>query len=122
MAANSAPGPDYGSIRVLQLPRNTTIPGPQQVQNNFESDPVVSSQLNLLRRGGSTVVLGILLSLPVADGMLYIEPVYVQAVGEQGYPLLQKVLASYGSEVAMEDNLERTGQGVHRIGDRWWRQ
>lgn len=107
MAANSAPGPDYGSIRVLQLPRNTTIPGPTQVQNNFESDPVVSSQLNLLRRGGSTVVLGNLLSLPVADGMLYIEPVYVQAVGEQGYPLLQKVLASYGSEVAMEDNLER---------------
>ncbi len=107
MAANSAPGPDYGTIRVLQLPRNTTIPGPTQVQNNFESDPVVSSQLNLLRRGGSTVVLGNLLSLPVADGMLYIEPVYVQAVGEQGYPLLQKVLASYGSEVAMEDSLER---------------
>ncbi|MFN8127097.1 MAG: UPF0182 family protein [Candidatus Nanopelagicales bacterium] len=106
MAANSAPGPDYGTIRVLQLPRNTTIPGPTQVQNNFESDPTVSSQLNLLRRGGqSTVVLGNLLSLPVADGMLYIEPVYVQGAGEQGFPLLQKVLAAYGSEVVMEDNL-----------------
>ncbi len=107
MAANSAPGADYGTIRVLQLPRNTTIPGPTQVQNNFESDPTVSSQLNLLRRGGSTVVLGNLLSLPVADGMLYVEPVYVQAAGEQGFPLLQKVLAAYGSEVVMEDNLER---------------
>ncbi len=106
MAANSAPGADYGTIRVLQLPRNTTIPGPTQVQNNFESDPTVSSQLNLLRRGGqSTVVLGNLLSLPVADGMLYIEPVYVQGAGDQGFPLLQKVLAGYGSEVVMEDNL-----------------
>ncbi len=106
MAANSAPGPDYGTIRVLQLPRNTTIPGPTQVQNNFESDPAVSSQLNLLRRGGSTVVLGNLLSLPVADGMLYVEPVYVQAAGEQGFPLVQKVLAAYGPEVVMEVNLE----------------
>jgi uncharacterized membrane protein (UPF0182 family) len=106
MAANSAPGEDYGTIRVLQLPRNTTIPGPTQVQNNFESDPVVAQQLNLLRRGGSDVVLGNLLSLPVADGMLYIEPVYVRAAGEQGFPLLQKVLAGYGSQVAMESTVE----------------
>ena len=53
MSVDSAPGPDYGKMRVLQLPSNTTIPGPQQVQNNFESDPAVSSQLSLLRRGGS---------------------------------------------------------------------
>ena len=36
MAVNSDPGEDYGTIRVLQLPRNTTIPGPTQVQNNFD--------------------------------------------------------------------------------------
>ena len=28
MAVDSAPGPTYGTIRVLQLPRNTTVPGP----------------------------------------------------------------------------------------------
>jgi uncharacterized membrane protein (UPF0182 family) len=106
MAANSDAGKDYGTIRVLQLPRNTTIPGPVQVQNNFESDPVVANQLTLLRRGGSDVVLGNLLSLPVAGGMLYVEPVYVRAAGEQGYPQLRKVLTGYGSEVAMEDTLE----------------
>ena len=106
MAASSAPGEDYGTIRVLQLPRNTTIPGPTQVQNNFESDPVVAQQLNLLRRGGSDVVLGNLLSLPVADGMLYVEPVYVRAAGQEGFPLLQKVLAGYGQEVAMENTLQ----------------
>lgn len=106
MSANSDPGDDYGTIRVLQLPRNTTIPGPVQVQNNFESDPTVAEQLTLLRRGGSDVVLGNLLSLPVAGGMLYVEPVYVRAAGEQGYPQLRKVLAGYGSEVAMEDTLE----------------
>jgi len=105
MAVTSDPGPDYGTIRVLQLPRNTTIPGPTQVQNNFESDPAVAQQLSLLRRGGSEVVLGNLLSLPIAGGMLYVEPVYVQATGEQGFPLLRKVLVGYGQRVAMEDTL-----------------
>lgn len=104
MAVNSDPGDAYGTIEVLQLPSNTTIPGPQQVQNNFESDPVVSSQLNLLRRGGSEVELGNLLSLPFNGGLLYVEPVYIRAASD-GYPLLRKVLAAYGANVALEDNL-----------------
>ena len=104
MAVDSAPGPGYGTIRVLQLPSNTTIPGPEQVQNNFESDPIVSSQLSLLRKGGSEVNLGNLLSLPFNGGLLYVEPVYIQAT-QGGYPLLRKVLAGYGGNVAMEDTL-----------------
>ncbi|NBV89934.1 MAG: UPF0182 family protein [Actinobacteria bacterium] len=105
MAVNSEPGPDYGTIRVLQLPRNTTIPGPTQVQNNFESDPNVSAKLSLLRQGGSDVVLGNLLSLPVGGGLLYFEPVYVRASQGEGYPLLRKVLVSFGTKVAFEDDL-----------------
>ena len=104
MAADSSPGEGYGKIRVLQLPSNTTIPGPQQVQNNFESDPLVSSQLSLLRRGGSEVELGNLLSLPFNGGLLYVEPVYIRAATD-GYPLLRKVLVGYGSNVAFEDTL-----------------
>lgn len=105
MAVSSDPANDYGKIKVLQLPSNTTIPGPQQVQNNFESDPTVSSQLSLLRRGGSEVELGNLLSLPFNDGLLYVEPVYIRATTD-GYPLLRKVLVGYGSNVAMEDTLD----------------
>lgn len=104
MAVDSEPGEDYGKIRVLQLPSNTVIPGPQQVQNNFESDPTISSQLSLLRRGGSDVEFGNLLSLPFNNGLLYIEPVYIRASTE-GYPLLRKVLAGYGANVALEDTL-----------------
>ena len=106
MAVNSVPGPDYGKIQVLQLPSNTTIPGPTQVQNNFEADPEIASQLSLLRRGGSEVDLGNLLSLPFNGGLLYVEPVYLRA-SQDGYPLLRKVLAGYGAAVAMEDTLDQ---------------
>jgi uncharacterized membrane protein (UPF0182 family) len=105
MAVSSAPGDDYGAMRVLQLPSNTTIPGPQQVQNNFESDPLVSSQLSLLRQGGSQVELGNLLSLPFNGGLLYVEPVYIRA-SQAGYPLFRKVLVGYGANVAMENTLD----------------
>jgi uncharacterized membrane protein (UPF0182 family) len=105
MAVDSSPGENYGKMRVLQLPSNTTIPGPQQVQNNFESDPLVSSQLSLLRQGGSDVELGNLLSLPFNGGLLYVEPVYIRA-NTEGYPLLRKVLVGYGANVAMENTLD----------------
>jgi len=105
MAVDSAPGEGYGQMRVLQLPSNTTIPGPQQVQNNFESDPLVSSQLSLLRQGGSQVELGNLLSLPFNGGLLYVEPVYIRAA-QEGYPLFRKVLVGYGANVSMENTLD----------------
>ncbi|HET7901990.1 MAG TPA: UPF0182 family protein, partial [Candidatus Nanopelagicales bacterium] len=117
MAANSEPGPDYGKLRVLQLPSNTTIPGPVQAQNNFESDPSTSSQLSLLRRGGSEVDLGNLLSLPVAGGMLYVEPVYIRSAAQDGYPLLQKVLAGYGNKVSFQDTLAEALADVLGTGD-----
>jgi len=115
MQVNSDPGENYGQMQVLQLPSNTTIPGPQQVQNNFESDPTVSSQLSLLRRGGSEVELGNLLSLPFNDGLLYVEPVYIRAATD-GYPLLRKVLVGYGSNVALEDTLDVALAKVFNIG------
>ena len=106
LVVNSEPGPDYGKMRMLQLPSQTTIPGPVQAQNNFESDAQVASELSLLRRGGSDVVLGNLLSLPVGGGVLYVEPVYVQATGSNGYPLLRKVIVGFGQQVVMRDTLQ----------------
>jgi hypothetical protein len=109
MAVDSNPAsPGYGTIRLLVLPQNTAVPGPQQVQNTFESDPPASAELTALRRGGSKVILGDLIALPVGTGFLYVEPMYVEAsaVGNAGaYPTLQAVLASYGGSVGFGKTL-----------------
>ena len=106
MAVDSEPGPNYGKIEILKLPDNTTIPGPAQVQNNFETDPVVKQQLTLLRGSGSSDIdYGNLLSLPVGGGVLYVEPVYIRAGGTAGYPLLKKVLVGFGAKVAFQDTI-----------------
>ena len=104
---NSDPGPDYGKITVLQLPRNTNIAGPSQVASNFEAKPEVANSLSLPRRGGSDVVLGNLLTLPVGGGLLYVQPVYVKATSNtSAYPLLQKVLVSFGDQIGYDDTLK----------------
>ena len=101
------PGPNYGKITVLQLPRSTNIAGPSQVGSNFEAKPEVASSLSLLRQGGSDVVLGNLLTLPVGGGLLYVQPVYVRATANSAaYPLLQKVLVSFGDQIGFDDSLK----------------
>jgi uncharacterized protein len=107
VAVNANPGADYGKLRVLELPRNTVVPGPAQVQNNFRSNTDVSSRLNLLTRGGqSTVRYGNLLTLPVGGGLLYVEPVYVEGTGNASFPLLRLVLVSFGDKIAISDTLQ----------------
>ena len=106
-SVNSTAGADYGKITVLQLPRSTNIAGPSQVASNFEAKPEVANALSLLRQGGSDVVLGNLLTLPVGNGLLYVQPVYVKATGNaSAYPLLQKVLVSFGDVIGFDSSLK----------------
>jgi uncharacterized membrane protein (UPF0182 family) len=106
-SVNSTAGADYGKITVLQLPRSTNIAGPSQVASNFEAKPDVANALSLLRQGGSDVVLGNLLTLPVGNGLLYVQPVYVKATGNaSAYPLLQKVLVSFGDVIGFDSSLK----------------
>lgn len=57
----SAPGQvreGYGKLRLLALPPSTTVPGPGQVQNKYDSDEKIATQLNLLNQADSTVIRG----------------------------------------------------------------
>lgn len=96
----------YGKLTLLTMPKTDNIPGPAQVQNLFNSDTTVSQELNILKRGNSTVKQGNLLTLPVGGGFLYVQPVYVQSTSSGSYPLLQKVLVAFGDKIAFEDTLD----------------
>jgi uncharacterized membrane protein (UPF0182 family) len=101
----------YGTIRVLQLPQDTAILGPQQVQGTFESDPIISSQLSLYRQNGSKVIEGNLITLPVGGALVYEEPIYIQAAGTTGgsssgsYPVLKRVAVSFDGNVGFAPTL-----------------
>jgi uncharacterized membrane protein (UPF0182 family) len=84
-------------LQVLELPDQTAVAGPVQVhQRMTNTNATIRQQLNLLSSNQAQVQYGNLLSLPFADGMLYVEPVYVKSNQTNAFPLLQRLLLSYG--------------------------
>ncbi|WP_420857017.1 UPF0182 family protein [Streptomyces chilikensis] len=116
MAVNAEAGTDdYGSIRILKLPTSTTVQGPKQVQSMFNSEQDIAETIRLLRGGDSEVEYGNLLTVPLDEGLLYVEPVYVRGGGLK-YPLLRKVLVSYNGQTAFEDTLAQALDKVFGAG------
>ena len=95
---------DYGEMQVLELPGSKAVLGPGQVQGRFGSQSEIAQTITLLNSQGSQVRYGNLLTLPVGGGLLYIEPLYVEAAGLP-YPILQRVLVAFGDQVAFASSL-----------------
>ncbi|MFB7595894.1 UPF0182 family protein [Streptomyces sp. NPDC056160] len=113
MAVDSQAGtPDYGKIRILK-PRSTTVGGPKQVQSQFNSNSQqnIAEFVKLIRGGDSEIEYGNLLTIPLDGGFLYVEPVYVRG-GQLKYPLMRKVLVTYGGATAFEDSL---GEALDKV-------
>ncbi len=108
VAVNSeATSKDYGKMQVLQLPSDTQVPGPSQIANQFSSDRGVTQALLQFRQSDAQVQNGNLLTLPVGDGLLYVQPVYIRRSAAEGtYPVLQFVAASFGQDVGFGQTLD----------------
>ena len=95
MIAGSDPG-HYGQLQMFVTPRNNPVNGPAIVAAKIDGTAAVSSKISLLNQNGSSVLLGNVLMIPVADSLLYIQPVYVES-SRNSIPELQQVIAVYGS-------------------------
>jgi uncharacterized membrane protein (UPF0182 family) len=116
ISASSNPA-TYGQIQILQLPGNTPFRGPRQVQQSFITNAAVSRDLTLFNGANSKAVFGNLLTLPIGNnGLLYVEPLYVQGTGENSFPLLRKVLVDYGGLVGYADTLAEALNQVFGAG------
>jgi uncharacterized protein len=98
---------DYGTIRILRLPSNTQVPGPSQIANQFGADSDIQAKLLAFTRTNSQAQFGNLLTLPVGNGLLYVQPLYTQRkTGEGRYPVLRYVLVSFGEQVGIGTTLQ----------------
>jgi len=106
VAASSDPS-NYGKLTVLRLPTSTQTPGPSQVQQLFRTTQEISSLVTLsTQQGGSRVIFGNLLTLPVNDGLLYVEPFYIQGqASSTSFPQLTRVLVWYAGRVGVGQTL-----------------
>ena len=99
-------GSGYGRLTVYEFPTGLNVNGPQQVRNFINQDPTVSAEVSLLSQQGSQVVFGDLLVVPVNDGFLYVQPIFVESSqGGTVIPELKKVAVVHGSTVSMGNTL-----------------
>ena len=98
--------PNYGKVVVFTFPKQKLIYGPQQIESRIDQDPNISQQLTLWGQGGSSVIRGTLLVIPVGNAVLYIEPLYLAAQAGGALPQLKRVLVSYSDQVVMTDTLD----------------
>ena len=98
-------GENYGTLLLYKFPKERLIFGPMQIEARIDQNPEISAQLTLWNQGGSRVIRGNLLVIPVGNSTLYVEPVYLQA--EQGrLPELKRVVVATGNRLVMEPTLD----------------
>ncbi len=93
-------------MAVFAFPKQKLIYGPQQIESRIDQDTAISQQLTLWGQGGSTVIRGTLLVIPVGNAVLYVEPLYLAAQAGGALPQLKRVLVSYTDQVVMEETLD----------------
>jgi uncharacterized membrane protein (UPF0182 family) len=99
--------PNYGKLLVFDFPKQKLVYGPQQIESRINQDPDISKQITLWNQGGSRVIWGSLLVIPVEQSLIYVQPLYI-AAESGGVPELKRVLVSYGNNIAMEETLEKS--------------
>ncbi len=99
--------PNYGKLLVFDFPKQQLVYGPSQIESRINQDPEISKQITLWNQGGSRVIWGSLLVIPVEQSLLYVQPLYL-AAESGGVPELKRVLVSYGKNIAMEETLEKS--------------
>jgi len=104
LAAEADPG-KYGQLTLYNFDRDRTILGPTQVNARILATPAISSELSLLNQQGSRVILSNLLTVPVEESLLYVQPIFVQGSAPNSFPLLQKVAVFYNDQVGYSTNL-----------------
>ena len=105
MAVNSDPA-SYGQISSFTFPSGVNVFGPSQVFSQINQDPTFSQERTLLGQGGSSIVFGDLLVIPINNSFLYVEPVYVRAQQQSSIPELKRVIVVNGSKVGIGSNLQ----------------
>ncbi len=80
--------------------------GTMQMENRIDNDPTISSQMTLWGQGGSSVVRGNMIVIPIKDSLLYVEPVYITTQNAASFPELKRVIVAYKEKIVMESTLE----------------
>ena len=101
-------GPNYGQFVAFMFPKDRQVKGPEQIEADIDTDVDISREFTLLCQEGSDCIRGNLLIVPISDekssGLIYVEPIYLQAADVE-FPALKKVIFATDEKVVMENSV-----------------
>lgn len=103
MTASSDPG-SYGRLVAWELPLDALPDGPNTIGAAILTDTNVSREFTLLGQGGSQVELGDLQMIPLAKGVVWLAPLYVETDNNE-QPLLRRMIAYYNGKVSIGSSI-----------------
>jgi uncharacterized membrane protein (UPF0182 family) len=110
----------YGELVSFELPRESFVDGPGQIGARINQEPAISREFSLLSQGGSEVIQGNMLVVPVGESILYVQPIYVSADPEvnaqasdiAALPEVKFVIVVFGDRIIMRETLAESLQAV----------
>lgn len=95
-------GDHYGELLLYRMPKNIEIQGPLMIDSLIDQDTEISGKMTLWGQGGSQVIRGNLLVVPIDNGFIYIEPIYIKAE-KQGasIPQMQAIVFAIDKKIVM---------------------
>ncbi len=97
---------NYGKLHIYKFPKDVNIYGPMQVENRINSDMEISKELNLWSQGGSQVIRGNMIVVPIENSILYVEPIYIASSNKTTLPELKQVVVAYDEKIVMKATLQ----------------
>ena len=109
--AGRSDGEHYGSALVYDFPKTRLVDGPLQVEARIDQNAQLSGQLSLWNQQGSHVRRGSLIVMPIGRGLLYAEPIYLQAE-RSPMPELRLVVLALQDRLAYGPTFETAMAGL----------
>jgi len=110
-------GEHYGELFVYNFPKQRNIYGPQQIENRINQDSTISQQLNLWSQGGSEVIRGNLIAIPIEDTIMYVEPIYIESSNETSLPEVKQIVIAYDDFIVMESTFDKALAEIFKLID-----
>ena len=109
-------GDCYGRLSLVQFPQEKTVYGPLQIEKRINSDPQIAAVMSAWGSGESTIIRGNLIAVPIADSVLYVEPIYVTA-GKNTFPELKMVVVAYDSKIVIQPTMQQAIEKLFTHGE-----
>ncbi len=93
-------------LKLYKYKSGSNVLGPIQLDKQIEEDETISKEIQNINLTGTRMIKNIVI-VPINNTLIYVEPIYTQALNEQNsVPVLKKIIVASGSKLAIGNTLE----------------